>query len=245
MDQTISQLRAQDLPFAITQAVASRESFPLLSLMSVKGMDSLFHPPCSHPLCLQLLSWRLHQVPLRYRASSPYSCMSLSSKDTAGAQLQSWESHEAGMLTHTLNTISSVTGDVNKTASKSQRGDLSWLEENPCWGRAVSGNAEPVVAGSCLAAAGTALWHLSVSASAPSHTSDCPKDAREQESVWKAGLKLCSLPPCPAKRGRGWPELAVSVHLIKAINLCGELWMALLTINQIKRTREIRIWSSK
>lgn len=102
---------------------------------------------------------------------TPYSCMSLSSRDPAGAQLQRWESREAGMLTHTLNPISSVTGDINKTVSKSQRGDLSWLEENPCWGRAVSGNAEPVVAGSCLAAAGTALWHLRVSASALSHTS--------------------------------------------------------------------------
>lgn len=48
MDQTISRLRAQDLPFAITQASASRESCPLLSLWCLsKGRTpySILHVP--------------------------------------------------------------------------------------------------------------------------------------------------------------------------------------------------------
>lgn len=59
-----------------------------VTLMSVKGTDSLFHPPRSHPLSLQPLSWRLYRVPLRYRATSPYAAHGYG-RDTAGAHLPS------------------------------------------------------------------------------------------------------------------------------------------------------------
>lgn len=38
-------------------------------------------------------------------------------------RLQSCKSHQAGMLMHTSGTISSVSGEANKTVSKSQTGD--------------------------------------------------------------------------------------------------------------------------
>lgn len=34
-----------------------------------------------------------------------------------------------------------------------------------------------------------------------------------------AGLWLCSLSPCPAAQSRGWTELAVSMHLVKAVEM--------------------------
>lgn len=93
-----------------------------LTLTSAEGPRSPFHPPCSPPLSLQPLSaeavWAMTEV--HGPITTPlHGC----GGDVPGAllHLQSCKSREAGMLTHTLDTTSRMTGEANETVS--QTGD--------------------------------------------------------------------------------------------------------------------------
>lgn len=70
-------------PFYHTQALVRRESFPLLSLWCLSKRQTPHSTlPASIPSA-PALSWKLYRVPLRYRASSPHSSMSLPSWSTS------------------------------------------------------------------------------------------------------------------------------------------------------------------
>lgn len=97
-------------------------------------------PACSPPLSLQPLSaeavWGTTEEPgpITMPSHAPHG------GDVPGAllHLPSCKSREAGMLTHTLDATSSVTGEANETASKSQTGD-------PLAGGKSPGDTVPVV----------------------------------------------------------------------------------------------------
>lgn len=248
MDQTVSQLTARDLPFATVPAGASGERLPLLFRIDICGRDALPLPstvlpsPLPQPLSMEAVSGttKVHgpiTTPL-------HGC----GGDVPGAplHLQSHQSHQAGMLTHTLDAISSVTGEANETVSKPWTGDSPTLEGNPCRRRAAPGDAVPVVSPASapreeqheVAAEHRLpgqLFGNSTSACVCSESHQRPqghsKDTRGGQAVWNVGSKLCSLPPCPAAEGRGWPELAASVHLVKAIEMPTAPYQPLIRVN--------------
>lgn len=194
----------------------------------VEGTRAPSCPPRSPPLSLQPPS--AGAVSGRTAVRGPIAApLRGCGGDVAGAlpHLQSCKSREEGMLTRTLDTTSSVTGEANETVSKSRTGDLPAGGKPPprescprrrC-ARGVPGHSTEggAARGARRArAARTALWQLhqqvrllGVTPAATGHS----EDVRGAEAVWKPGLKLSSLPPCPAAWRRGWLELAVSVHL--------------------------------
>ncbi|XP_010573327.1 PREDICTED: uncharacterized protein LOC104836417 [Haliaeetus leucocephalus] len=206
--------RSPGSPFCHHPSLSERSGLASPSAPTpVEGTRAPSCPPRSPPLSLQSPS--AGAVSGTTAVRSPFATpLHGCGGDVAGAlpHLQSCKSREEGMLTRTLDTTSSATGEANETVSKSQTGDVPAGGKPPpresCpRRRRARGVPSPSTEGGAARgarrarAARTALWQLhqqvrllGVTPVATGHS----EDMRGGEAVWKPGLKLSSLPPCPA-----------------------------------------------
>lgn len=176
------------------------------SRSDICGRDA-FHPPHS-PLrggCIWIRRPHHHSAAWLCRGRVPGALL----------RLQSCKSHQAGMLMHTSGTISSVSGEANKTVSKSQTGDpLAGGKFPPR--KSCPRRHRPRHQGKsrtrCLPSTGcqdSSSATLPAGASARRHTSGHQplKGHKRWGGCMGSRVKALHSSSCPA--GRSWPSLCI------------------------------------